>query len=121
MRANDLLPQADLLLEMLDAQDSFDLNASFLSLNNNGNHLSSQTTNFSQNLTTPTNNNNNNPAPSIPQSAINNSKVSMDSSNPLHYNQKQSDNNQASNMDDSNGKFKKKIIRSFSIVKYLIE
>ncbi len=33
MRANDLLPQADLLLEMLDAQDTFDITNSFLTLN----------------------------------------------------------------------------------------
>jgi len=41
MRANDLLPQADLLLEMLDAQDTFDINNRFLILNTDINHLSS--------------------------------------------------------------------------------
>ncbi len=38
MRANDLLPQADLLLEMLDAQDTFDITNSFLTLNTDINH-----------------------------------------------------------------------------------
>ena len=46
MRANDLLPQADLLLEMLDAQDTFDINNGFLSINTDGNTRSSS---FSQN------------------------------------------------------------------------
>lgn len=32
MRSNDLLPQADLLLEMLDAQETFDSSLNFLTL-----------------------------------------------------------------------------------------
>ncbi|CAF0768370.1 unnamed protein product [Adineta steineri] len=44
MRNNDLLPQADLLLEMLDAQDVFDI-----SFNMDVNTFSSQTKTFSQN------------------------------------------------------------------------
>lgn len=52
MRANDLLPQADLLLEMLDAQDSCDIS---LQLNVNNNNHSSQTETFSGNSLTTTN------------------------------------------------------------------
>jgi hypothetical protein len=74
MRANDSLPQADLLLEMLDAQDTFDINHSFLSLNTDVNSLSTHSSNFSQN------------------SLMNN------------YNQKKSGDNKTSNIDDSNGK-----------------
>ncbi|CAF4249112.1 unnamed protein product [Rotaria socialis] len=44
MRTNDLLPQADLLLEMLDAQDTMDI-----SFNMNVNNLSSNTENCTQN------------------------------------------------------------------------
>jgi hypothetical protein len=33
MRINGLLPQADLLLEMLEAQDTFDITNSFLTIN----------------------------------------------------------------------------------------
>jgi hypothetical protein len=49
MRANDLLPQADLLLEMLDAQDTFDINNGFLSINTDVNNSSTRTSSFSQN------------------------------------------------------------------------
>jgi hypothetical protein len=52
MRTNDLLPQADLLLEMLDAQDTFDLPSSM-----DTNVLSSCPVNFSQNSLTNNNNN----------------------------------------------------------------
>ena len=52
MRANDLLPQADLLLEMLDAQDTCDIS---LQLNVNNNNHSSQTETFSSNSLTTTN------------------------------------------------------------------
>ncbi|CAF1362628.1 unnamed protein product [Rotaria sp. Silwood1] len=44
MRSNELLPQADLLLEMLDAQDTMDI-----SFNMNVNNLSSRTDNCTQN------------------------------------------------------------------------
>ncbi|CAF2020898.1 unnamed protein product [Rotaria magnacalcarata] len=44
MRTNDLLPQADLLLEMLDAQDTMDI-----SFNMNVNNLSSNTENCTRN------------------------------------------------------------------------
>ena len=44
MRANDLLPQADLLLEMLDAQDTFDVTSSFLTLNTDMSTLSTNKT-----------------------------------------------------------------------------
>jgi hypothetical protein len=44
MRANELLPQADLLLEMLDAQDTFDISFN-IDVNN---HLS-HTENFHRN------------------------------------------------------------------------
>jgi len=55
MRANDLLPQADLLLEMLDAQDTFDINNSFLTINtdistNNNNNIISKDDNKTQNI-----------------------------------------------------------------------
>ena len=44
MRSNELLPQADLLLEMLDAQDTCDI-----SFHSDGNHSSSLNENFNQN------------------------------------------------------------------------
>jgi len=44
MRTNDLLPQADLLLEMLDAQDTFDISSKM-----DVNSLSSHTKSFDQN------------------------------------------------------------------------
>lgn len=50
MRANDVLPQADLLLEMLDAQDTFDRSQNFLTYNSESNGLSSRTGSFSQSL-----------------------------------------------------------------------
>jgi len=43
MRTNELLPQADLLLEMLDAQDTFDI-----SFNMDVNSLSSRTETFTE-------------------------------------------------------------------------
>jgi hypothetical protein len=48
MRANDLLPQADLLLEMLDAQDTFDINQSPITLNTDINSSSSCMSSFSR-------------------------------------------------------------------------
>ena len=51
MRTNDLLPQADLLLEMLDAQDTFDLTHNLLTFNTDINGISSRTASFSQSLT----------------------------------------------------------------------
>jgi hypothetical protein len=54
MRANDLLPQADLLLEMLDAQDTFDINNSFLTINTdistNNNNITSKDDNKTPNI-----------------------------------------------------------------------
>jgi hypothetical protein len=50
MRSNDLLPQADLLLEMLDAQETYDL-----SLHMNVNTHSSRTENYNQNSLANTN------------------------------------------------------------------
>ncbi|CAF0883141.1 unnamed protein product [Rotaria sordida] len=105
MRANDLLPQADLLLEMLDAQDAFDINNCFLSLHHDVNSLSSQTSNFSQNLTSNNNNNNNNNATSVMQPpTLNNSKIQSDCSNSINYNKKQQqqqqDDNETANIDD---------------------
>ena len=44
MRANDLLPQADLLLEMLDAQETFDSSHNFLTLPSESNPANSSTT-----------------------------------------------------------------------------
>ncbi len=44
MRSNDLLPQADLLLEMLDAQETYDI-----TFHMNVNNHSSQTDNYNQN------------------------------------------------------------------------
>jgi hypothetical protein len=58
MRANDLLPQADLLLEMLDAQDTFDITNSFLTLNtdmNNSKTLSTYQTSKNYNQQDDTN------------------------------------------------------------------
>lgn len=46
MRTNDLLPQADLLLEMLDAQETFDSSSSFLT------HPTENTTSTNNNSTT---------------------------------------------------------------------
>jgi hypothetical protein len=54
MRANELLPQADLLLEMLDAQDTFDISFN-LDMNNSSTH----TQNFNSNSLVNNNNNNN--------------------------------------------------------------
>ncbi|CAF3350613.1 unnamed protein product [Rotaria sp. Silwood1] len=106
MRANDLLPQADLLLEMLDAQDLFDINNCFLSLHHDGNSLSSQTPNFSQNLSSNNNNinnNNNNTTPVMQSTTMNNnSKVQSDRSTPINYNKKQQDDNETPNSDDPN-------------------
>lgn len=51
MRASDLLPQADLLLEMLDAQDSFDANQIFLQFSSDMNSVSSRAGSFSQTST----------------------------------------------------------------------
>ncbi|CAF3475990.1 unnamed protein product [Rotaria socialis] len=98
MRANDLLPQADLLLEMLDAQDALDLNHGFLSINSGANNLPSHTSSFSQNLTN--NNNNIKTAPTISQPPLNNSKTQLNCTKPINYNQKHQDDN--SNIDDSN-------------------
>ena len=58
MRANDLLPQADLLLEMLDAQDTCDIS---LQLNVNNTNHSSQSENFSNSNTLTTTNMNSTP------------------------------------------------------------
>jgi hypothetical protein len=74
MRANDLLPQADLLLEMLDAQETFDITNSFLTINTDINNLSSTT----------------------------NSKSSSNYQTSKNYNQQ--DNNKTANNDDLNGK-----------------
>jgi len=104
MRANDLLPQADLLLEMLDAQDAFDMNNSCLSLNTDLNSLSSRTPSFSQHLTT--NNNNNNSALIASPSVINNSIVQSDYQTSNNYIQRQDSENKTQNVNDLNGKKK---------------
>ncbi|CAM4744992.1 unnamed protein product [Rotaria magnacalcarata] len=99
MRANDLLPQADLLLEMLDAQDTFDLNRGFLSINSDANNLPLHTPNFSQNLT---DNNNTKTASTMSQATLNNSKTQSNCTKPINYVQKHQDDNQNSNIDESN-------------------
>jgi len=101
MRANDLLPQADLLLEMLDAQDAFDMNNSCLSLNTDLNSLSSRTPSFSQHLTT-----NNNSALIASPSLINNSIVQSDYQTSNNYIQRQDSENKTQNVNDLNGKKK---------------
>ncbi|CAF3722357.1 unnamed protein product [Adineta steineri] len=95
MRANDLLPQADLLLEMLDAQDAFDINNGLLSMNTDMNNLSSRTPNFSPNLTTT----NNNTMSVTPPSVVNN-QINYQTSN--NYNQKQVTSDQTQNMNNLN-------------------
>jgi len=55
MRTNDLLPQADLLLEMLDAQETFDVHTNFLTTNNertqHDNNINQNTENINSNFT----------------------------------------------------------------------
>jgi hypothetical protein len=101
MRANDLLPQADLLLEMLDAQDPYNINNSFLSFNTDVNSLSSRTPSFSQNSTI-TNNNNTNVSVT-PPSTINNSRAQSVYQTSNDYNQQQDD-TKTQVVDHSNGK-----------------
>ncbi|CAF4196198.1 unnamed protein product, partial [Rotaria sp. Silwood2] len=119
MRANDLLPQADLLLEMLDAQDAFDINNCFLSLNHDVHNLPSQISNVNQNLTSNNNNNNNNNNNTTPvrqSTPMNNSKVQSDCSNPINYNKKQEDDNETANLDDPNGQMNYRMTSSSPMV-----
>jgi hypothetical protein len=118
MRANDLLPQADLLLEMLDAQDAFDMNNSCLSLNTDLNCLSSRTPSFSQHLTT---NNNNNSALIASPSVINNSIVQSDYQTPNNYIQRQDSENKTQNVNDLNGKKKQFVFCLNSIMNMSIK
>ena len=108
MRAKDLLPQADLLLEMLDAQDSFDVNNIFLSLNTDMNGLSSHTANFSHNSSTNNknnnNNNNNNLTSGMAPSTINNSGIQSASQLSNNYHQKQYDDEQIRYIENSSSK-----------------
>ena len=104
MRANDLLPQADLLLEMLDAQDSFENNASFLSFNNEMNSLTSRITSFSQNSS---NMNNGIPLP------VTSPTPNMISKNPSMYSYNvKNDETMPETMDDSNGKQEEAVVFS---------
>lgn len=98
MRTNDLLPQADLLLEMLDAQDSLDLNNSFLSMNTD---ISSLTSDGNPNLPTNNSNMDNTTAPST----INNSTVQPTNYQATgNFNPRQEATDQAQNVNDLNSK-----------------
>ncbi|CAF0768474.1 unnamed protein product [Adineta ricciae] len=97
MRTNDLLPQADLLLEMLDAQDSLDLNNSFLSMNTDINSLASD---INPNLPT----NNNNMENTTASATINNSTIQPNNYQATggNFNPRQETVDQAQNVNDLN-------------------
>ena len=96
MRAGDLLPQADLLLEMLDAQEAPDISSSFLALNTENNGSSLRPPSLGQDLTTNANQNDN-------HTAINSSKARTDYPTSNNFNQRQDADDQAQGTADLNG------------------
>ncbi|UJR26010.1 hypothetical protein I4U23_007356 [Adineta vaga] len=106
MRSNDLLPQADLLLEMLDAQDSLDLNNGFLSMNTNISALSTDTSNLSQNLSTNNNNENNTTSSVTVPSSMNSTKLQPGYQTSNNFNQIQETDDQTPNMTGLNSRLK---------------
>lgn len=101
MRANDLLPQADLLLEMLDAQENYDLSqtlSNYNSTTNETNGLGSRTGSFSQTSTHP---NGNLSVSATPPAATLSASYSSSSS----YNQKQDESTTGNNLDESSGNY----------------
>ena len=103
MRANDLLPQADLLLEMLDAQDTLDRSQHFLTYNSENNSLTSRTASFSLSLAAAANANL--AVSGTPPATVFSTKSESIYPPSTSFNQKQHDATIAATLDPSQGRW----------------